>query len=237
MEPRYQFDLKLAVDNWLRENCKEDVYTPADIIELEDQIYCSIDELQEGNGLKTEEAFVLATYRVGDRETLESQRAQANEDNLQLKKVVLLFGGVLVYFILYHLVICLSQLYYISLDYLNNDPVEMNIYRVKNFVLSSYFVVAAGITSLFFMHSWVVLFLRNFKFTPPQIILGFIALLFLFFAGRHMTFEMSNLIKSERDLGYFVVVFKRFKVVFPVLFSFGFVVLYFRYRDKFNIHQ
>jgi len=229
------FNLNKAIDNWEKRNCATDAFTPDNIAEMRDHMYSIVEELVKENNLTEEEAFAVAKLRLGCADDWEEEMKDMNKDNFQLRKVVFVFGSILIYFIIHQLVITLSELLYIWLDYYNDAPAELNIQRVKQFVTGSYFVVIVAIVALYFMHDNVTNFLEQYRFTPLKIVFALLFLLILFFVGRYLNFEVKMKMVDPRAFGAFFKTFTHLGYILPTIFSAGFLILFLRYRNTFYI--
>lgn len=231
-----EFDINPALDHWIEVNCSKEDLTPSDIQEMRDHMLLSVEELVEEKYLTKEEAFAVTKVRFGDADGWTVEMKNMNEDNFQLRKVVFLFGGVLVYFILYHFIISSTELLYFWLDFYNDKPAEINILRIKQYVLTCYFITGGGILVLFFMENKIVNFLSQIKINAIHIVLLFILLLTLFVLGRYLRYESVGMFGNQtRDRYRFLNIFSLLSYIYPILFGLGFILLFIRYRKRFFV--
>ncbi|WP_303924991.1 hypothetical protein [Draconibacterium sediminis] len=236
MESTNDFNLNSALDCWIEVNCSKEDMTPSSIVEIRDHMLLTIEELVEEKDLTTEEAFAVMKVRFGNSDDWAEEMQIMNDDNFQLRKVVFLFGGVLVYFILYHFIIATAELLYFWLDYYNNQPAEFNILRIQQYIITCYFLTSGGIVTLFFMEKKIISFLSRVKIKPLIILVLFFLLLVLFILGRYLKYEIGNQFGGHTRENYkFLKSFSDLSYIYPVIFGLGFIMLFFRYRKRFFV--
>ncbi len=81
-----------------------------------------INELKEKN-LTDEEAFAVTNMRFGGAKDWSDEMRSMNEDNFQLKKVVLLFSGIFMFILSYNLITSVNKLLFLWLSYTNGDAI------------------------------------------------------------------------------------------------------------------
>jgi hypothetical protein len=92
MENQTSFDLKAATRRWRESLAQSPEFRGEDIDELESHLQDSISELQ-GRGLSAEEAFVVATRRVGSGTALAAEFAQVNGQVLWIDRGLWMIVG------------------------------------------------------------------------------------------------------------------------------------------------
>ena len=95
MENVSQFDLNLALQQWLARLGQSPQVKTENLKELESHVRDSVVKLQD-KGLSSEESFFVATHRVGSPEKLEPEFAKVNRNpwNLIIHGLILLFFSV-----------------------------------------------------------------------------------------------------------------------------------------------
>jgi hypothetical protein len=93
MENIAQFDLNLALRQWLARLGQSPQVKAENLKELESHVRDSVVQLQT-KGLSSEESFLVATHRVGSPEKLEPEFAKVNRNPLNL----IIHGVILVFF-------------------------------------------------------------------------------------------------------------------------------------------
>ncbi len=94
------FDLNQAIAHWRRTLSDQPGVRPADLEELEDHLRESMADLQAG-GLSEEEAFLVASRRMGDPADLGSEFAIADPDNRRRFRLRWMVVGGLAAFLLW----------------------------------------------------------------------------------------------------------------------------------------
>ena len=100
MENISQFDLNLALREWLERLGQSPQVKAENLKELEAHVRDSMAQLK-GKGLSSEESFLLATHRVGSPEKLEPEFAKVNRNplNMTIHGLILIFFGVACWFL------------------------------------------------------------------------------------------------------------------------------------------
>ncbi len=88
-------------------------FTESDVEELKSHFFDLFDELKE-IGLNEEEAFWVASKRIGNVSDIESEYNEVNNSLIQIKKTIVIFAGVLVYFLSYYFLKFSSKLILIA---------------------------------------------------------------------------------------------------------------------------
>ena len=100
MENVSQFDLNIALRQWLERLGQSPQVKTENLKELESHVRDSVTQLQT-KGLSPEESFLVATHRVGSPEKLEPEFAKVNRSprNLIIHGVILIFFSVACWFL------------------------------------------------------------------------------------------------------------------------------------------
>ena len=100
MENASEFDLNIALSQWLERFGQSPQLKSENLKELESHVRDSVDQLQT-RGLSPEESFLIATHRVGSPAKLEPEFAKVNRRplNLFIHGLILLFFSVCCWFL------------------------------------------------------------------------------------------------------------------------------------------
>ena len=90
------FDLDQKLSEWRKQMLESNVYSAANIEELEAHVLDVMDDLKT-KGLDEEEAFCVAVHRIGDVESLNREFSKVNRPLIWRRRVVWLLAG---YFII-----------------------------------------------------------------------------------------------------------------------------------------
>lgn len=93
MEIQTEFDLTRALADWRRQLSQSPAYRSENLEELESHLRDSVAGLG-GQGLSEEEAFIIATHRIGTMRGLESEFAKVNGKEVWLNRLLWMLVGV-----------------------------------------------------------------------------------------------------------------------------------------------
>src|ERR1017187_9086718 len=93
MENQTSFDLNLAIQRWREELGQSPAFHSENLNELESHLCDSIATLQT-RGLSAEEAFIIATRRIGKGGSLEMEFAKVNRRTVWLDRALWMLIGV-----------------------------------------------------------------------------------------------------------------------------------------------
>ena len=93
MENTADFDLSSALQRWRESLAKLPSFRPGDLQELESHLHDSILAWQ-AKGLSAEEAFLIATRRLGTAHCLASEFAKVNPKEVWLDRIMWMVIGV-----------------------------------------------------------------------------------------------------------------------------------------------
>jgi hypothetical protein len=100
MENISEFDLNIALRQWLARFGQSPQFKVENLKELESHVLDSVVQLQ-CKGLSSEESFLVATHRVGNPDKLEPEFAKVNRNprNLVIHVLILIFFSIVCWFI------------------------------------------------------------------------------------------------------------------------------------------
>ena len=90
------FDLNLDIQNWRESLAQSSAFRSENLNELESHLRDSITKL-EASGLTDEEAFTVATKRIGKSEGLENEFSKVNQSSVWLDRILWMLIGVQVW--------------------------------------------------------------------------------------------------------------------------------------------
>jgi hypothetical protein len=94
MEDPTQFNLNLSVQDWRNQLRQSAAYRATDVEELESHLRDSVEKLVAG-GLSDQEAFLVASQRIGPGRALEREFAKVNQANVWLDRLLWMLVGAL----------------------------------------------------------------------------------------------------------------------------------------------
>lgn len=167
MENRTRFNLIEAVGNWKKSFSNSHSMTPDNIEELESHLLDEIDNLKL-KGLNEEESFLIATKRMGTKESLVSEFSKLNIFNTIILKCMPFIKGVLLY-------ICLSKI----IGILGTISMFISLrFDYNPTIINTILLLSFGIVSLLGSY-WMYNKIRNGK----RVLSMFISIPFLVFMG------------------------------------------------------
>jgi len=96
METKCSFDLNLAIRRWREDLARSSAFRSENLNELESHLRDSIDRLR-ARELSDEEAFLIATRRVGQTRQLESEFGKLNRGAIWLERAMWMLIGIQVW--------------------------------------------------------------------------------------------------------------------------------------------
>jgi hypothetical protein len=231
MEMNNEFNIQEQIDNWVSKIKSEPSITESDSEELKSHLLDSIDQLKD-TGLNDEEAFWVASRRIGTPVDWEEDYSQVNNQVIQMRRSLLILAGVLVYFCLYYFIEFTSRLLFIIL--LSED---INGFLAVNWVfrylIGAHIVFIIIVAGIYFMEKQTVSFIENVKMKPKQtLLLLFITIIFSI-TDTCLYPVVKNLIGQDNPLrSHFIHINLYFNYSFPLIICVSFIFLYFKYYRK-----
>lgn len=141
MENRSEFNLETNIKLWKLDLVKKNNLTKENIIELEDHLLDSIDDLK-AKGLSEEESFIIAQKRMGKVDTICLEFDKVNVDFSFINQSIPYLKGALIYiaFIVFSKVLLLSSFFL-------SDQLNINNATFNNLSI----VLLVAISGLFFL--------------------------------------------------------------------------------------
>lgn len=231
MDCSNEFDLNHAISKWENANFSQDDLTPADQKEFKSHILDCIDELKE-TGLSEEEVFTVAQMRLGTRNDWGEEMKVTNEDNFQLRKIILIFSGFILYVFSYNLILCSNRIVFLVSNHINGD-LQGALNNAKTFFYIFYALSISGIVAIYFLHQPVKWLLQKTTISLRWGISVIIAV------GIVVTLEnyLIPLIAREiedvicRSLYYDLEFY--FKYIYSFIIGIGYFIIFLRFSRKY----
>ena len=231
MEINKKFNIQEKLEDWLKKIKSEPSFTEADSEELKSHLLDSIDQLKD-TGLNDEEAFLIASRRIGTTVDWEDGYSQANNQVIQMRRSLLIFAGVLVYFCMYYFIESTSKLLLIILLFADMyDYLAVN--WVSRYLMGVHFVFIVLFTCIYFMEKKTISFIENVKLKPKHTLLLLLATIVFSIANTSLYPIVKNLISQNLPLGSRLFhIYSNFDYSFPLIICVSFILLYFKYYRK-----
>jgi hypothetical protein len=223
-----EFDLQGKINNWVNSIRSA---TESDSEELKIHLLDLIDELKEA-GLDDEEAFWVASKRMGNSFELEAVYSEANNALIQMRKSIIILAGILAYFLVYYFLLFSSKLLLIVLLILENDG-HAAIRFVTIYLEGFHFLFILFAISIYFLENRTLAFIESIKLRPKHIFLILIsAIVFSIADSCLLPISKSIIRKGFLIENQFYDTYFYFNYSFPLMISVCFVILYFKYFRK-----
>jgi hypothetical protein len=231
MEGKKEFNIQEQTDRWVNKVKSDPVFTESDSEELRSHLLDSFDRLKN-TGLSDEEAFLIASRRLGTIVDWEEDYQQANNQVIQMRRTILIMSGVLLYFCFYYFIGFSARLFFIVSVH-NNINGQLAADRLLRFLAGAhilFLILAAGI---YFLEKKTVPFIENIKMKPKHtLLLLFITIIFSI-TDTCLNTVAKSLTSQDLDLrSRYLHIFQYFDYSFPLMICAVFIILHFKYYKK-----
>jgi len=174
---RPSFTLHEQAAAWAEQLKKDPAFTSSDAEELKSHLIDLSEDLIH-QGLSEDEAFLVASARLGLNAELKEDFIEVNRPFIQLRKAILMLSGILFFFLLYFIMICSTRLLLHSLRDIIDDP-TLRMYLVFCVVISFHLLVVFVALFVYFSNGKLVRKIVELKIKPYQTTALFLEILFL----------------------------------------------------------
>ena len=228
MDSSQDFNSTSMIEDWVNRLKSEDSLTEADIVELESHLRDIMDDLTE-NGLSEEEAFIIASRRMGTILQWEEEYRQENNSILQTRKSVIILSGVLFYFIFYYFVAFSSK----SLFVILLKSSEYGILAVEwtlRYIVASYFLGIVLFIAIYRSEKIVMSFLKNVRLKPKHTLILVLIMFLLGMADLCLTVVAKTMLAENLIIrNNYIRIYNYFELSFPFLICSAFILIYYKY--------
>lgn len=234
MSPSEQITINHQIEQWYNTIKSQPGFTDADAEELKTHLLDMMDELQDA-GLDEEEAFIIATRRLGNADDIESEYRQENQDVIQTRRSAIILSGVLIYFFSFHFVGSLAKLIFMGLLEIEL-PGPRVIFWMNRFFITAHFLLIVLFTSILLSEKRVVNFIENLKIRPRHTIVFLITTFILGVTNVSLMALAKGMVREDYGLrGQLIHSHIYNEYTFPLLFCIGFILIYSKYYRKAKI--
>jgi len=232
-ENNIEFNIHDHINNWFVQLKSEPSITESDSEELKSHLLDMIDGLRNA-GLDEEEAFWVASKRMGSCLEWKVDYEEVNKPLIQMRRSLFILAGVLAYFLLYNFIKSTSKLLCIFLLLKKTDG-YLSINWVYRYLIGVHFVFILFIVSVYLLEKKTVSFLENIKIKPKQTIFLLLTTIILGITDTNLYPILKNLTGQDYTLrSHLIHVFLYFDYSFPLIICISFIFLYFKYYRKTN---
>ena len=226
IEGNTPFDLSLAVGRWCNRLSQSPALTESDSEELKGHLLDTIDSLKAA-GLDDEEAFWVASKRLGVGVSLDDDYETVNYPLIQMRKSLILLAGGFFYFLFYYFLLFSSYLLFIGLMSAGTEgDTTIRIVRWYLYGLTVFPLVAAIGYRFFFLNK------RRIRFSNIRIrtghFIGLLVMTVIFATGKHLLYPVVRKIGHDHYIwGTVFDIFFYFWFLFPFVLCLVLLLLYF----------
>lgn len=226
-----EFNLHDQINNWVVHLKSEPSITESDSEELKSHLLDLIDEFKK-TGLDEEEAFWVASKRMGSSFEWVADYEEVNKPLIQMRRSLFIFAGVLAYFLLYYFIKFSSKLLFIVLLLQKTDG-YFSVNWVSRYLIGVHFVFILFLVSIFLLEKKTIHFVENVKMKPKQTMFLLLTAIFFAITDTCLYPVAKNLMGQDFSLRsrlHHVLLY--FDFSFPLIICAGFIFLYFKYYRK-----
>ena len=228
------FKIQNHIESWFHKLKAEPSITEADAEELKSHLLDLIETLQN-KGLDEQEAFLVASKRIGKFNDWGEEYRQENNPVLQIRRSVIILAGVLFYFFLHHFIEIVAKTFYITL-LINDIDGYIALKWVSNYLLAICFFFVIILTTIFYSEKKIVTLIEQVKFNPTHTVLFLLTTIFLGILNTSLDPVAKNMMYENYPLiGRYLEIFRYFNYTFPIILCLGFVFIYSKYYKKAKI--
>ena len=233
MNCEYNIKVYEQTSIWAEQLKTDPAFTDSDIEELKCHLIDIAEDLR-GKGLNEEEAFIIATSRLGDASYLKFEFEEVNMPVIMMRKTILVLSGILAYFFLYFLMVSSTRLLVILLNKTNDEP-QQNIGYVIFYIVAFHFSLIISTLIFFLQGKKMVKKAISIKIRPQHTIILFWCVVSLIFAD----LWLIQIIKGTFEIGSYTntllyPIFDYCGYSFPAITILCYIILYKRYYFIFN---
>jgi hypothetical protein len=230
-ESNQEFDLQEQINNWVISLRSVSSLTESDSEELKYHFLDLLDELK-AVGLDDEEAFWVASKRMGNSFEWETAYREVNNPIIQMRTSLIILAGVLAYFLLYYFLLFSSKLLLIILLASGSDGFTA-ISWVIRYLGASHVAFIIFAISIYFLENRTVELIEKIKLRPKHTVFLLVtAIAFGIINTCLLPISKSMMRKVGFIEGRFYDINLYFDYSFPLMICICFVILYFKYFRK-----
>jgi hypothetical protein len=232
MESPDKFDIEASVEAWIKRNCSIEEFTPGDIAEMRSNMFIAVEDIIKEHNLNEEEAFAVAKVQKGDAQEWQGEMKVANEDNFQLRKIILIFSGFMLYVFSYNFILCLNRIIFFVSNHVNGDT-QGALDNAKTFFYLVYALSISVIVAMFFLHQPVKWLMHRATINVKRIVLAIIAVAIVVTLENYLIPQIAKEIKDVVFRTVYYNLERYFKYVYSFIIGVGYVVIFLRFSKKY----
>jgi hypothetical protein len=234
MDSENDFDIQKQIKSWESKLKTQPSLTESDAEELKSHLLDLIDTLQDA-GLDDQEAFLVASKRIGNIYDWGQEYLQENNTILQIRRSAVILAGVLIYFFFYNLIEIAGKTFYIIL-LINDAGGDLALKWVGNYLFAICFLFVVLLTTIYYSEKKTITFIERVKFKPTHTVLILLITIFLGIINTSLDPVAKNMMNQDYPLiGRYLNIFMYFFYTFPAILCLGFVLIYSKYHKHSKI--
>jgi hypothetical protein len=234
MESTTGFNLQRQIAIWANRIKSEPAVTEADAEELKSHLLDLIDDLK-ASGLDEEEAYLIASRRLGDDQVWSEEYRQGNNPVIQMRRSLIILAGVLAYFLCYYFILSTSKLLLISMLFKDVNG-QLAVEWVFRYLIIWHFLVLLFLVSIFFLEKKAIAFIEKIQLKPRHSMILLLTTIFFALADTCLFPIAKGMMGANIPLkSHLYHHYLNFDFSFPLMISLGFIFIYYRYYKKAKI--
>jgi len=219
------FNLNTQASIWADKLRSDPSFTFSDVEELKGHLLDISSELVE-HGLSEQEAFVVASSRLGVHSSLKEEYRETNLPVIQLRKTILVLSGVLLFFLLYFFMLFSSTMMYLVL-YDQGVNMYLSAEYVKYYLIGFEMLFVLLVIYLYYRGNHVTGKIDKLSIKPLHTLWLFAGILILALSNYWLRQVIETIPDPHGLVRYRMMVFDdRFGNIFALIIIIGFILLY-----------
>lgn len=228
MDGLSDFNLQDRINNWVIRLKSEPSITEKDTEELKSHLLDLITNLKDA-GLDDEEAFWVASKRLGKISDWENEYRKSNNWVISLRRFAVILAGVLLYFLFYHFIGFLSKFLLIILLYFKVEGYYA-VFLFSRFVIAIHILLVIFFLHLYFRDKKIISFIENMQMKPREVLVLLIFAIFFGIINHTLPVVYKYMIRENYSLrSYLSHYLIWYEYTFPLLICLGFIFIYSKY--------
>ena len=235
MNQNPQFHLNAQRRLWIQKLKSEQSITYADTDELKRDLQNLMNKLMENSDLDEEEAFIIATRRMGMPSEWGNKYRQENVGFLNIRRTAVILAGVLVYYFVYHLIGTISRALFLLLSHLNMDP-WLALGWTARFLITAVFIFITLFAGIYSFEQRIISFIDGIHIQFRYVIWLLVITFFLGFTNISLGPLVKSVLRGNNLLLFrYGNIYRIFDYSFAIILCIGFIIIYLKYYRKAKI--
>lgn len=230
------FQLDQAIKKWNEQFKTNFVYAQSDLLELKDHLINEIDNLTN-SGLSEEEAFFIATNRIGDKEKLNKEFSKVNYNNIWKYRLLWMAVGIVLLYVFNNISFLISNLLSVNAVLFGLDS-YIGIFhlfgRVISLIVISFIIYLGILKGNFFENNYIDR-IKKIKFGKSILLVSSLVLIFVLKISSYLSLTLMTLFITPESLLNFSKFTHSFYLALGTIFYI--LVIFFIWKQTISDHQ